>query len=162
MPCVVVVATIFLTQAVELPLAENFVYGNGDRVGEIQGAQGVPHGNADAGFLIFVQNLLGNPRGLLAEHDKHTVGVGIDLGVGSRRLGGEIVDFSLGFGVLCEKVGVVVVVGDVQLVPIVQPRPFELAVVDGKAHGTNDVECRAHGGAGARDVARVLRNLGLV
>jgi hypothetical protein len=46
--------------------------------------------------------------------------------------------------------------------PIVQARALELAVVKGKAQGADEVERGTRCGTGARDIARVLRNFGLV
>ena len=52
------------------------------------------------------------------------------------------------------------VVGYIKLVPIVKSRSFELFVVDFKAKGLDKVKCRTRGGAGTRDIARILRDLG--
>ena len=69
----------------------------------------------------------------------------------------EIVD--LGARVLRGEVREVFVVGDVQFMPVIQPRALQLAVVDGKAERFDEMKRRAGCGAGARDVAGVLRDL---
>ena len=51
--------------------------------------------------------------------------------------------------------------GDVQQVPVIQPGALQLFVFNGKAHGPHQVQPRARGGAGACNVAGVLRNLRL-
>lgn len=101
--------------------------------------------------------LFGQSARLPAEHQKDRGGVG-DLGIGEGRLGGEIVD--LGARVLRGEVREVFVVGDVQLMPVVQARALQLAVVDGKAERFDEMKRRAGCGAGARDVAGILWDLG--
>jgi hypothetical protein len=46
--------------------------------------------------------------------------------------------------------------------PIVEPCALELAVVNSKAQGANEVQSRTRSGTGARNIACVLRNFGLV
>ena len=46
--------------------------------------------------------------------------------------------------------------------PVVQSRALEFAVIDLKAERADEVKRRARGGAGARNVARVLRDFGFV
>lgn len=75
-----------------------------------------------------------------------------------KALGGEIVEISAVSG---EKVVQPVVIAYVKLVPLVEPRPFELLVINDEAHGPHQVEPRAGDGAGAGYVAGVLGDLGL-
>ena len=58
-----------------------------------------------------------------------------------------------------QKLAQALVVCNIQLMPVVQSGAFELAVVNGKAHGLHQVQGRTGAGAGAGDVPRVLRNL---
>ena len=78
--------------------------------------------------------------------------------MGAGPLGGEVEE---GAAVFLKKVGKGSVIGDIQQVPVVQPRPFQLAVVNGEAHGADEVEPGAGDGAGAGDVAGVLGDLRL-
>ena len=63
---------------------------------------------------------------------------------------------------LIKKIGVRVVVEDLKLIPIIESRALESSVGDLKACGANNMQRRARHGAGARDIARVLRYLGSV
>ena len=42
--------------------------------------------------------------------------------------------------------------------PVIESRALELFVVDGEAHRLDDMQARAGGGAGAGDIARILRD----
>ena len=53
-------------KSVKAFLTNNLVYGNGNGVGEIQGANGVPHGDPNAKVPIVVKNVLGESAGFLA------------------------------------------------------------------------------------------------
>jgi len=45
--------------------------------------------------------------------------------------------------------------------PVIEARPFEIPVPDGKAQGPDQVESGTHSGTGAGDVARILGDFGL-
>jgi hypothetical protein len=55
-----------------------------------------------------------------------------------------------------------VVIGNIELMPIIKPCALELPIVDLKAKRTYEMKRGPRGRAGARDIARILRNLGLV
>ena len=71
-----------------------------------------------------------------------------------------------GFGAKKEKVSMIffkkfgktVVIGNIQQMPVIKSGPLELAVVNGKAHGTHQMKPGAGSGAGSGDIAGILRN----
>ena len=105
--------------------------------------------------MVGFQQLLRQPLGLFAEHQKGAVWV-LHIAVGDLRLGGEVKEFCL--GVLFKEFLLAVVVGNVQLVPVIQPGALDLLVRNGKAHGPYQVQPCAGGSAGAGDIAGVLGN----
>lgn len=141
-----------------IPLAEHLVTADGDGVREIQRTRFINHRDTDAAVGVFHENVLGDTARFLAEDDVRAVGVG-DITVLTARLGGEEEIFSARG--LFEKVVDRVVIGDVDEIPVVEPRALEVAVGDLKAEGSHKVEPCARSGAGAGDVARVLGDLRL-
>jgi len=63
-----------------------------------------------------------------------------------------------GPGIFREKIVQAFIICDIQHMPIIQARPFELFIVRRKAHWLHQVQASARGGAGAGYVASVLRN----
>ena len=106
-----------------------------------------------------MEELLGQSLCFLAEHNVNGVGV-FNFGIKVRCFCAKIINLS--FGVFGIKIVKTVVIGDVELMPIVQPCALELAVVNCKSEWANEVQGRTRRRAGARNVARVLRNFGLV
>ena len=113
----------------KIPLAQHLVHAHGHAVGQVQAAAGVPHGHADAVFLIGGQQGFRQAGVLPPEHEVSPVRVG-HIGVAQGCLGGEVVVWAV---VLCKKVIQPVIVADVQIMPVVQPGVLEFFVVDGKA-----------------------------
>ena len=138
----------------KIPLAQDLVNAHGDAVGQVQAAAGVPHGHPDAVVLIGGQQGLRQPGILPPEDEVGPVRVG-DVGVALGRFGGEVVERAAVFG---EEIFQPVVIGDVQIVPVIQPGMFELFVVNGKAHGADQMQAAGGAGAGTGHVARVLRD----
>lgn len=146
-------------QSLKIALPQDLIDRDCDRVGEVQRAQTLPHGEPYATVGVGVEEVLGQTLCLLPEEQENGGGVA-DVGIKIFRFGGEAIEIRL--GVLGKKVLQTIVIGDVEVVPIVQTRALELAVVNLKAERTDEVERRARGGTGARDVARVLRDFGLM
>ena len=141
----------------KVPLAQHFIHAHGHAVGQVQAAAGVPHGHADAVFLIGGQQGFRQAGVLPPEHQIAAVRVG-NVGMTVAALAGEIKE---GAAVLCKKVVQIVVRGDAQQMPVVQPRPFEFFVVYRKSHRPHQMQPRSSAGAGAGDVAGILWNLRL-
>ena len=141
-----------------IPLAEHLVTADGDGVREIQRTRFINHRDTDAAVGVFHENVLGDTARFLAEDDVRAVGVG-DITVLTARLGGE--EEILSARGLFEKVVDTVIIGDVDEIPVVEPRSFQIAVGDLKAEGSHKVQPCARSGAGAGDVARVLGDLRL-
>ena len=146
-------------QPLKIVLPQYLIHRDGHRIGEIQRPQVIAHRDAHAGVGVGKEQILGESPCLLAEHEEDLLGV-LHVDVAVLSLGGEVVHrraLVLGVEILQP-----VVVVDVQLIPVIQPRPLHALVVDGEAQRADEVEGRARGGAGAGDVARVLGNFGLV
>ena len=147
-----------LFQTGETGLAQGFVQDERGGVGEVERAQSAAHGDAERAVGVAVDERFGQAFCFLAEDQEVAVAV-FDVGIAFFGFLGEVeVSSALGAG---EEVVEVVVVRQVELVPIVEPRALELCVGYLKAHRLDYMQCRAGAGAGARDVARVLRDLGL-
>ena len=140
------------------PLPQDLIASDRDRIREVQRPRLVDHRDPHAAVGIPHQDVLRDTARFLAEDDVRAVGVG-DLAVDMPRLGGEEKVFSA-FCFFKEIVDTVVV-GDVDEIPVVESRAFEVAVGDLKAERTHQMQSGAGGGAGAGDVAGVLRDLGL-
>lgn len=151
--------TAALKQAVEVVLAQYLVYGDSRGVGQIQTSQTVPHRYSQTPIVIFEQKILGQTLCLLAEKEIAAVGKP-SLRICSRSLGGEAEELRI--RMLFEEIVKPVVVEYVKAVPVVETGSFQLCIVDGKSERTDQMQCGARGGTGARDVAGVLRYLGLV
>ena len=115
----------------EIPLPQHLVHAHRHAVGKVQAAAGVPHGHADAVLLIFRKQRFRQTGVLAPEHQISPVRV-LYIGVALGRLGGKVV---VGAVVAGKKVRKAIVIGDVQIVPVVQPGMLELFVVNGKAMG---------------------------
>ena len=141
-----------------IPLAEHLVAADGDGVRKVQRTRFIDHRDADAAVGVSHENVLGDAARFFAEDDVRAVGVG-DFAVLVARFGGEKEVFAAhGF---LKKIVDTVVVGDVDEVPVVEPRALEVAVGDLKTEGTYQMEPCARSGTGARDVAGILRDLRL-
>lgn len=141
-----------------IPLAEHLVAADGDGVRKVQGTRFIDHRDADASVGVAHEHMLGDAACFFAENDVRAVGVA-HLAVLMARLGGK----EEVFAALClfKKVVDTVIIGDIDKVPVVEPRAFEVAVGDLKAEGSHKMEPCARSGTGARDVAGVLRDLRL-
>ena len=140
------------------PLAKDFITADGNGVREVQRPCLVDHRDADAAVGIAHEDVLGYAAGLFAEDDLGSGGIG-DLAVLLPCLGGE--EEILAAGGLLEEVVDRVIVGDVDEVPVVETGAFQIAVGDLEAEGLHQMQTRACGGAGAGDIAGVLRDLRL-
>jgi len=140
-------------------LAQDLKDCHGNRVGKIQAAQSGAHRNAYRLVRMLQKQLLGQSRTLLAEHDIDLVGV-LHIGIAVLCLGGEIIDLCI--GMLAVEIRQTVVIGNIQLVPVVQSRALQLLVVHGKAHWADQMQRGTGGGAGAGNVAGVLWDLRLM
>ena len=108
-------------------------------------------------LLIFRKQRFRQTGVLAPEHQISPVRV-LYIGVALGRLGGKVV---VGAVVAGKKVRKAVVIGDVQIVPVVQPGMLEFFVVNGKAHGPHQMQTAGSTGAGACHVAGVLGDAGL-
>ena len=142
----------------ELP--ERLVGQDGDGVGEVQAARLGAHGKADAAAIVRHTEVLRQSCGLLAEKEPAAV-VKFRLAVVLRRLRRGKPAVPLRFGVPPKEIAEVFIYAYLDQMPVVQPRALDRAVGNIKAEGLDEVQPRAGRGAGARDVAAVLRDLRL-
>ena len=104
--------------------------------------------------MVFPKEIFRQSPGLLSEEEVDRVAV-FHLGICSRRLCRKKIKFRA--GVLCKEIGKSVVIGDIQQIPIIKPSAFQFFIVHFESHGFDKMQPRAGGGAGAGDIARVLR-----
>ena len=146
-------------QTFKVALAENLVDCDCNGIGEIERSKTVSHGDPHASLGILMQKVLGKSATLFSEEQVYLIGVA-NVGVAVFCLGGKTE--KIGIRMLFKKIIHAIVIGDVQLMPIVKSCTLELFIVDGKAERSDQMERGAGGSAGARDVSRVLGDFGLV
>ena len=146
-----------ILQLGESPLAQDFVHSDSYRVGQIQTACLRYHRQADASVEICLEQVFGQACGLLAKEKVCVVGI-IHLGVDVGRFGGEKVVLAV---VFLHEIGKIIIICNVEQVPVIEPCALELGIVYGKAHRAYQMKPRSRCGAGASDIACILRNLGL-
>ena len=98
---------------------------------------------------------LGESFRFFAEHQISAVGI-FHIRMDMLCFGGKIEERTL---VASKEIVQILIVSNVQQMPVIQTGSFQLFVVDFEAHGLHDVQTGACGGAGAADVTGVLRNL---
>ena len=141
-------------------LPEGLVGQNGHRVAEIQAAGLLPHGQADAAVIVLPAKGLRQPRRFLAEKQPAVRGE-LGPGIVPRRLGGGKPQVVLCLRVQGEQCLQAFIVAHPDQVPVVQTRPAHGALGYVKAQGADQMQPAAGGGAGAGDIAAVLRDLRL-
>ena len=115
-----------------IPLTQDLVAADGDGVREIEGSRFIDHRDTDAAVGVSHENVLGDTARFLAEDDVRAVGIA-DFAVLVTRLGGkEEVLAALGLG---KEVVDRIIVGDVDEVPVVEPRSFEVVGLYGIGWG---------------------------
>ena len=108
-------------------------------------------------FFVFHQQRLWQSGVLPPKDEVRLVRIG-NFRIDAARLGGE--EPAAGAGIAGGKILPVLIIGDVEIVPVIKTGPLELGVIDRKAHRFNQMEPGAGRGAGAGDIPRVLRNPG--
>ena len=103
-----------------------------------------------------MEELLGEPLVLASEDEVAVVGVFL-LAVDFPPLSREIEEFTV--GIAGEEVRETVIVGYIELVPVVKTCALELLVCDLEAERSDKVQSCARNGAGAGNVPRILRYL---
>ena len=101
----------------------------------MEGSQPRQHGQADQPITVTIHDHWGQPRRLPAEH-QIIARAKPDLMIIGPALGAEKI--KVGAGVLGKKRLEIRVGVHQHLIPIVQPRPADLAGVEGKAQGLNE------------------------
>ena len=138
-------------------LAQSLVEHDGHGIAQVERARALDHRDAHAAVVVVVQQFLGQAARLLAKDQKGVLGI-LGLRVGARRLGGGVEELRVRVFMAQLVKGGVLLDGD--QVSVVQPGPADLLFVDGKAQRMHQMQRGVRGGAGAGDVAGVLRDLG--
>ena len=73
----------------KIPLPQRFIHADGHRIGQIQAALAMAHGNTHAGFGMLHQQRFRQTGILPPEHQVRAVGI-TDIGVPVQALGGEV------------------------------------------------------------------------
>ena len=140
-----------------VPLSQNLVYRYCHGIWEIETAQLIAHRYPYTALWIVVEKLLGKSLVLPSENKVWIVGV-FRFTVDVKSLCGEVEEVTA--LVFLEEVREAVVIGDVQLVPVVQTCTFQVLVADLEAQRTYKVQSCSRNGAGSGDISRILRYLG--
>ena len=127
-------------------------------IGQVQGPGLRDHGKLNAVLGVGVEKLLRQALCFLAEEEIALVVIG-NLSIAAGRLGGK--QPHLANLVFCKEIGQIFIDPDVQQMPVVQTRPFQLPIGNIKAQGLNQVEPAARSGAGSGDVPGILGDLRL-
>ena len=139
-------------------LPQPLVHGDGDAVGEIERTRRLAHGNAHAFLGVLYEQFLVEPARLFAEYEVIPLAK-FRLRIGAARLRREKVKAGVLRAGGEERLGVLVH-DDADQMPIIQPRAAEIFIGNFKAQGLYKVERAARRRAGARDIARILRDFG--
>ena len=149
----------FFLLSAETGLTENFIYTDGSGVGEIQTAKMFAHRNTHTAFQILTEKILGKTAGLFSEKEEYGSFIP-NVGVTARSFRSEAIEIAA--GIFVKEIFQIFIICNIELMPVVEPGAFELAVVNGKPHRFDDMQCGAGSGTGARDIAGVLRNFRLM
>ena len=129
-------------------------------MGQVQAAVKVPdHGDADQGIRVGLEKSFGKALGLAPE-DQAIAFLKLHFGVFSRGLGAEEPEPHIRMG--AQKSLPILIVGGIQVFPIVKPRAAQIIIVGFETKGMDQMELRIVGNAKPTDAAGVLRNFRLV
>src|SRR5512133_2876978 len=143
-----------------LSLPQRLVKANGCRLRQVQAAMVVAHhGDPHQMVVVGLQEVIGKPHRLLAEHEPVAPGPG-HLSMPPGALGAEEPQaFRGGAG---EEILPVLVVRGLELLPVVQAGPTQVIVAGVETQRMDQVEFRPVVHAEAADASGILRNLGLM
>ena len=139
-------------------LAHRFEQNNADCCGEIQTPRSL-HRNREQVFGVRREQTFRQPFGFAAE-DQKIAGAKGHLVIGPPGFGRKEKEAPRSFARLAQLLERIPEL-HVDFLPVIETRPFQLAIVDGKSEGLDQVQRRTGGEAKPPDVARVRRNLRL-
>ena len=137
-------------------LPPRLVHRHGDGVRQIQRADLPHHGQAHGGIVPGGKERFGQALGLLPEYQKIALAVTY-VAVYLGGLGGK--EEKPPLGIEGEQLFDAVVIGDIDILPVIQPRALQILIRHFEPQRADEVQTAARGRAGAGDVARVLRDL---
>ena len=141
----------------EAPLTENFIGRRADCIGKIETAQTRLHREAKTAVGILQKKFFRQSCRFFAE--KQIAGIGkVTVGIDGAPFGSkeEILTRITG-----KEIVKIFILGDIEILPVIETRTLEFFVINGKAHRFHDMKPRSRGGAGAGNVAGILRDLRL-
>ena len=125
-------------QSGKSPLPQGFIHPDRHRVGKIQrtGVVVIQHRETHTAVPVFRQQLFRQASRLFAENQISAI---------------RICQFRVymgGFGRKIEKRARIagkkifkgIILSDIQQMPVIQPRPFELSIINGETHGTHQMQ----------------------
>jgi len=139
-----------------IPLPEDFVYRNCNGIGKIKTSQLVPHGDTEAFVGIVMQKCFRQPL-ILTTEDK--VGIVRKRSVTVNGAAFCCKKEKISVRIFTEKITEIIVIGDVQLVPVVQSGTLEMLVGHLKTKRPYQMQPCARNSAGPGDIACILRYL---
>lgn len=143
-----------------LELTKALVGGNGDTGGQIQTARTFAnHWNGHCLTGVFHQEIRVQTLGFLPEHEP-IPGLVLRLKIGSLCFGRKQPDTAGIFDVFPPVFESLVAVPG-QMGPVIQPRSFQVRIVDFEPHFSHDVQLAVGADTSAPDISRILRNFGL-
>ena len=148
----------FILQRRESPLTQRLVHSDGNGVGQVQAAHRSNHRQAQTAVGMAQQDVLVDAGILPAKNQVAVVRVAL-LGIDLSSLCGKKEERVI--RMLFQKLLCILIIGDVQIVPVVQTGTLEFFVVDGKSHRSYQMQTRSGAGTGARNITGVLGNLRL-
>lgn len=131
----------------EVPLPKHLVRADRDAVRQVEASRGlvVEHGDPHAGAGILRKKRFGKPLIFPAEHEEDLIRVN-RVAVALSGFCGEI--NKIFAGVFREKIVRSLIIGEIEQMPVIQTRSFELPVRYLEAHRLYDMEPRARQRAG--------------
>ena len=142
----------------EIPLAKDFIDSHANCIRKVQASRRAPHRQADTFFRMLQKQLFGQALRFFTKDKEAVFGI-FHIAIGMLSLGCKKIEITA--LVLLEEVFHIVIISQIKQVPIIKPRSFELFIVYLKTHGADNMKPCPRSGAGAGNIACILRDLGL-
>ena len=136
-----------------IPLAQHLIGAHRNGIGQVQTARLTNHRQTHAAVGIVKQQLFGKPRRFFAKDEIGIVGIG-NVRMRMTRLRGKIIKLTV--CVFGKKILQRGIIGDIEQVPVIQSRPFELFIIQLKSQRLHQMKPCACRRAGAGNIAGIL------
>ena len=131
---------------------------NRNGIGKIQASCRLQHGNPNGVFLMCHQNLLRNTGAFLPKHDVIILAIG-HIRINMACLRGCHPKPCI--GVLFAKIRKIIIISNIQQLPIIQACPLQIFILDGKPQRLNQMQNGIGHRTGACNVSCILGNFRL-